>query len=456
MKRPLLLKSLLLGLLFILFLMPLGMLKDLAWERKARGDAVVAGVAASSYRSQSVSGPLLVLPYRRTVRWMEVTVTDGKRAENPRVRVDEWHVLVPPDTLDIKADFGVETRARQLYAVHLLHAVTAMSGNFTVPPRAQLEQGAAAGEQVSYQWLPPFLVVGVADARGIGALEGSFGKDTLVFAPETRLAMLGDGVHAPLDIALGDTAFELPYRLVLDVSGTGSLSFLPVGQGTVVNMSGDWPHPSFFGNQLPLAHTETDSAFNATWKTTHFASGVTADSLNACDGDDKCRLVESRAFGVRLVDPVDRYLMTDRTVKYASLFLLLTFGACFLVEVLKRVRVHPVQYLLVGAAQALFFLLVLALAEHIPFALAYLCAAIAIVGLLGYYASAVLGGAPRGAGFAGVIALLYGALFGILQSEDTALLMGSLGLLLALAAVMALTRRVDWYRFGENGVTTVS
>lgn len=449
MKKPLLIKSLLLGFLFFLFLVPLGMLKDLALERKARGDEVVAGIAESTFRSQSVAGPLLVLPYRQTVRWTDIKVIDNQRTEQPMVRVRQGHLLVPPETLHVKAGFGVETRARQLYEAHLLHADTIMTGSFRVPPRAQLEQQGNAQELVTYEWLQPWLVVGVADARGIGALQGSLGAAALEFSPGSRLVMIDSGVHAPLDIALADRAFELPYRLEMAVSGTDSLAFLPVGQSTTVDMQGEWPHPSFFGNQLPTAHAETDKTFTASWKTTHIASGITADTLNACEVDEKCALGKTNAFGVRLVDPVDRYLMTDRTVKYASLFLLLTFGACFLVEVIKAVRVHPVQYLLVGAAQAMFFLLVLALAEHVSFALAYLCAAVCIVLLLGYYASAVLGGWKRGTGFAGVVALLYGMLFGILQSEDTALLMGALGLLLALATVMALTRRVDWYGFGS-------
>lgn len=455
MKRPLLTRILALGLLFLLFLVPLGMVSGLVYERQQRGEAVASEIADSTFREQVVSGPFLVLPYRRTVQWVEVTVADGKRSEQWKSRTTSARVYLPPDVLDVQGSFRVETRKRQLYATQLLHADAALKGTFTIPARAALERGAATKDEiVSYEWQQPYLVVGVADARGIRNVAGTIGRSELEFRPGAAMPWLAGGVHAYVGARVGSDAAVLPYELDLAVSGTSSLGWLPTGNRTEVRLSGEWPHPSFFGQQLPVSHAETNDRFNAFWQTTHFASGITREAIDACSAEETCAPIESRAFGVRLVDPVDRYLLSERTLKYAQLFLLLTFGACFFTEVLKRVRVHPVQYALVGAAQALFFLLTLSLAEHIDFRIGYLVAAAATTGLLTYYGSAVLGGWRRGLGFGGVVALLYGLLFGILQSEDYALLMGALGLLAALTVVMVLTRRIDWYRLGETAGET--
>lgn len=452
MKRPLFVRLLTLGLLFLLLLVPLGMVSSLVTERQLRGEAVANEIAESTFREQTVSGPVLVLPYRRTVKWVEVNVIDGRRTEEWRSRTTQANVYLPPDVLDVQGTFRVETRKRQLYAAHLLHADAGLQGTFTVPARAVLERRAAGeDEQISYEWLPPYLALGVADVRGIRNVAGTLGRSTLAFLPGVTTPWLAGGVHARVDVKAGEEAIVLPYALELAVSGTGSLSWLPLGNRTEVRLAGDWPHPSFFGRQLPVSHAETRDGFNAFWQTTHFASGITRETLDACQEGKECPVVDGNSFGVRLVDPVDRYLLSERTLKYARLFLLLTFGVCFFTEVLKQVRVHPVQYAMVGAAQAVFFLLTLSLSEHVDFRLGYLIAALATTGLLAHYGSAVLGGWRRGMNFGGLVALLYALLFGILQSEDYALLMGALALLAALAAAMMLTRRVDWYRLGETG-----
>ncbi|MCY1374138.1 Inner membrane protein CreD [compost metagenome] len=167
-------------------------------------------------------------------------------------------------------------------------------------------------------------------------------------------------------------------------------------------------------------------------------------------GEGQCDEFNSRAFGVSFVDPVDQYLKTDRAIKYALLFVALTFAGFFLMEVLKRLAVHPVQYGLVGLALAFFYLLLLSLSEHLPFSLAYAIAASACVALVGFYVSHVLRGWVRGGGFTLGLAALYGMLYGLLRAEDYALLMGSLLVFGLLACVMVLTRKLDWYGVGRG------
>ena len=211
------------------------------------------------------------------------------------------------------------------------------------------------------------------------------------------------------------------------------MGFVPLGEATTTELRGNWPHPSFGGAFLPRTREISKDGFVARWSTTGLAS-------NAAQIDGKAKVFE-----VRLIDPVDVYRQALRAVKYGVLFVVLTFAAFFMFENLKSLPIHPVQYALVGLAQAVFFLLLTSLSEHINFVMAYLVAAIASITLIGIYLAAILRGWRRGFGFGFALATLYASLFGILRSEESALLLGSLLLFFALAGVMLGTRRIEWY-----------
>ena len=212
-------------------------------------------------------------------------------------------------------------------------------------------------------------------------------------------------------------------------------------------MRSDWPHPSFQGGFLPDAPEIGESGFAAGWTISRFA-GAGSDALRACLARQEHCAALGQSFGFRLVEPVDRYLMTDRALKYALLFLGLVFGAVFFIEISSVLRVHPMQYTMVGLALAIFYLLLLALAEHIGFAPAYLIAATACCALVVAYLAPALQTRTRQATLAGLLVLLYALLYGILRSEDLALLLGSIVLFALLAAVMLATRRLDWSKVG--------
>ncbi len=216
--------------------------------------------------------------------------------------------------------------------------------------------------------------------------------------------------------------------------------------------SSDWPHPSFVGQFLPRGREITAAGFSADWRTSFFATNL-EEALQRCPPQadpaiPDCADFTGRHFGVSFIDPVDQYLRTERAVKYGFLFILLTFAGFFLLEVLRRFSVHPVQYGLVGLALAMFFLLLLSLSEHIGFAAAYAVSAVACVGLITFYVTQVLGSRVHGAGFGASLAALYGLLYAILGSEDYALLTGSVLVFTLLAIVMVLTRHVNWSRAG--------
>ncbi|GAA5785356.1 cell envelope integrity protein CreD [Chitiniphilus shinanonensis] len=447
MNRSLAWKLAALAFLVVVLLIPLSMVRGLVEERQQRAQQVEQEMAAYSARPQTLVGPLVVLPYRKTVWTLSEKQQDGHTVKEWRAAsADESVVVLQPERLTLKAGLDSETLRRGIYESRLYHADARLSGGFRIPARAELEAPAGRGERVEYEWGRPFLTLGVSDARGIGALAGQLDEAPLQFLPGAGVNWLSAGLHAPLDLAVGGDARTSTFALQLKLAGTGELAVAPVGKAVNVTLSGNWPHPSFDGRFAPVRRQVTGQGFAAEWETSYWASGFTDEAVAACvKRGAECGLFGGEQLGLRLIDPVNRYLLAERTVKYAELFLLLIFGAVLVVEVVKRVAVHPVQYGLVGIALALFFLLTLSLAEHIAFAAAYWIAAGASTALLGFYGSHVLGGWRRGAGFAGLLAGLYGLLFGILQSEDMALLMGSLALFALLAVVMVLTRGVDWY-----------
>jgi inner membrane protein len=287
----------------------------------------------------------------------------------------------------------------------------------------------------------PYLSFSIAAVRWLDGTP-SLKVDGAALAPHQGNGGLraGRGLHAPLAAAAASGK-----RLALDVdfaanlAGTETLAIAPLGDSNRVVLASAWPHPQFAGRFLPHTRRIDAQGFRAEWNISSLASAAQAQYLqNAEDG-----AIETLQLG--LVEPVNIYTQADRASKYGILFVLLTFVACFMFELLKRIAIHPIQYGLVGLALAIFFLLLLSLSEHMRFLYAYLLAASACIGLLGTYLSAVLRSHARGWGFAGGLTLLYGALYGLLVSEDNALVLGSLMLFAILATLMLATRRIDWY-----------
>lgn len=233
----------------------------------------------------------------------------------------------------------------------------------------------------------------------------------------------------------------------LELTGSGGLRFVPNGRSTTVSLSSDWPDPSFRGAWLPTSRAVESSGFSAEWIIPFLGRDYPQQWTSADEPYD--RIVAS-GFGVDLYTPVDHYRMAERSTKYAPLFLVFTFGIFWLFDVLVGVRVHPVQYLLAGAAMCMFYLLELSLSEHIGFLAAYATASGAVTVLVASYARAVLQSTLRGVGMGGAMGLLYAYLLSLLSLERYALLVGSVGLFMALGAVMYLTRWIDWDHVGGD------
>jgi inner membrane protein len=238
---------------------------------------------------------------------------------------------------------------------------------------------------------------------------------------------------------------SVAFEAKLPLKGLQRIDFVPTGRESVVVLKSTWPHPSFYGRYLPR-HETGENGFSAEWRTSYFATNL--NQLYAQCGR-ACAAFDAVAHGVELFRPVDVYQQLERSTKYGFLFIGLTFLVFFLFEVLRRLPIHPVQYGLVGFALATFFLLLLSLAEHIAFGLAYAVASLASIALIAVYVSSVLRSLVRGAVLGAMLTGLYAMLYLLLQSEDQALLFGSVGIFAVLATVMLATRHVDWYALSE-------
>ena len=428
--------------LTVLLLLPMERIRGLIRERQALRDQVVEEVARSDAYAQTLAGPLLIVPFTRTLREQEPG-RDGQLVTVTREVSGELRLL--PATLDVDGALATEERQRGIYRARVYRADTRLQGAIDIPVDYGITEDAA-----SYRFGTPHLALGISDIRGIGnALVLRADGMEVPFEPGTGTTLLASGVQAPLPALAGNALRRIDFEIALALTGTGDFRLAPLGRETQVRLTSDWPHPGFVGEFLPRERAIGSDGFTAQWQTSFFSTNMQELLARCQDGTpDACRDFHARTFGVSFVDPVDQYLKSERAAKYAFLFIGLTFAGFFLTEVLRRISVHPVQYGLVGLALAMFFLLLLSFSEHIGFGAAYAVSAAACVGLITFYVTHVLGSRPQGLGFGVALASLYGLLYGILSSEDYALLMGSLLVFGLLAVVMVLTRRVSWNNMG--------
>ena len=422
--------------LILAVLIPITLIRGVVQDRQRYQAEAVREVESSTAGPQLLQGPILVVPY--TDRRTEVrTDLQGVRHEDERVEHGEW--LYFPRDLDVRGTMAPTPRRLGLYEVRLYEVATVVRGTFKVeiPAPSEPAERRTIGESR--------LGIGIRDVRGlVGAPVLKANGRPLPLSQGFGFRSRS-GLHATLPApGVGDT-LDVDVLFEATLQGTESLSIVPLAGRTTVQVGSPWPHPQFSGNFLPRTRSIGKSGFQARWEVTSLATDAQAQFAAVEPNPDDA----IDTISVALVDPVNLYSMVDRATKYALLFVLLTFVAFFMFEFLKALRIHPIQYGLVGLAIAIFFLLLLALSEHVAFGVAYVAAAIACVSLIGHYLASVLGGWRRGLGFASMLGALYAALYALLISEDNAMLLGAGLLFVVLAAVMVLTRKVDWYR-GET------
>jgi inner membrane protein len=446
MQRAMLLKLSTVLALCLLALIPLAMVRGIVAERQSLRDGVIRAFEAETVGPQILRGPVLVIPYRKTVtETSEERGSSGAGAvEIKRKSTVSGRLFFLPETVEIDGSADVQERRRGIYKAQAYTADWRIKGRFDLPAHFGV-----GPDHAQYIWGTPELGFGIGDPRGIGSrISMSLNGRPGALEAGTSVPGLGRGVHVTVDTDRAQNGMAQPFEFEfgLNLTGLNRVQFLPTGRTAIVKFASPWPHPSFFGPLL-AQHEIDASGFRAIWKTSFLATNLHNEYAQCFEGKS-CDGFEAAAFGVSLVEPADLYQQLERSVKYGLLFVGLTFAAFFLFDVLRQCPIHPVQYGLVGGALVIFYLLVTSLSEHIAFGHGFLIAAAACVSLIGYYVSHVLGSRLRGLAIGTMLAALYGVLYVILRSEDRALLMGSVLLFALIAAIMIGTRKVDWYRLG--------
>ncbi|MEZ5578215.1 MAG: cell envelope integrity protein CreD [Candidatus Competibacteraceae bacterium] len=440
MRNPLFVKMVLVFLVTVVLATGLSQIDYLVRERTQRRDQVVAGIAAATARDQTLVGPLLVIPYTRIVKTQKPSEKDDNKMIEVEKRYADWLYLLPAE-LDVQANLNTEQIRRGLYHAVVFSGAVSLKGRF-VADGALLKPG--PNEQIAFG--DPRLIVGIGDPRGIlRAPALAWAGQRLEFLPGTAEEKMPNGIQAHIGGLNPQEPWSAEFELTFDLRGTQSFDVAPVGDTTRIGVRGNWPHPSFYGQFLPESRQVSDAGFSAAWSTTRLATNMLHQLFEHLRNNRPLDTL----IGVRFVDPTDSYTQTDRAIKYGLLFIGLTFAAFFLFEILKRLAIHPFQYGLAGTALVLFYLLLLSLSEHVGFGIAYAIATAGCVALLAYYLSYVLDSLGWGLGFGALIGAVFGILYVLISLEDLALLAGSVTLFGALALVMTLTRKVDWYQLGE-------
>lgn len=411
------------GFIMLLLMIPNAMVQDLIYERAGLQNSVVQEVGAKWGKAQILIGPILAIPFRE-----ELKKSDGKIVEIIKT------AYFLPENLKIEGTLIPEIRKRSLYKVNLYKADLILSGNFS---ELGLDFLALRPEQ--FQWEKAKIILGIPDMGGIeDNIFLKWGEKDLRMQPGiAQSKVLNSGVSVPVDL-MGNEK-NIPFNVNLKLRGSETIHFAPIGKETIANINSSWPTPSFEGNFLPKNRDISEQGFTAEWKVLDFNRNYPQQWI----GNEN--QLAHNTFGLKLFDSVDEYTKNTRSAKYAFLLISLSFMVFFFFEIINGLNIHSIQYIFIGLAISIFYILLLSLSEHIGFNGAYWISTLAILGLITAYSSAILKDKKRTAILAGIIGALYTFIFIILQLEDYALLAGSIGLFLVLAVAMLLSRKIDWY-----------
>lgn len=410
----------------VLLSLPLMMVRELINERADYRSEVVDAIEQSTSGSQKLAGPLIAIPITETLTRME----NQKEVNYQRNWVYYWL----PESLAVTGKQTVESRRVGIYSGQVWHNALQIKASFD-PLRL------AALRKTNIVLGQPRLVVSVGDPRGIGAIHApEVNGNVLSVEPGLGISGDGAGIHMPMP-ALAEDNKPLEIAFSLDLNGTGEFSLVPLGRNSELQLTSNWPHPGFLGSFLPTQREVSAAGYRAHWQSSWFAN----DMGSYFKDDMEIPWSRLPAFSADVMSLADQYQLTDRATKYAILLIGLTFMAFFVFESLTRRPLHPMQYLLVGLSLVLFYLVLLALSEHIGFTAAWLAASLSGAVMNGIYLQAVLRGWRNSLLFVAALLLLDGVMWFLLHSEDSALLLGTGVLALALSVLMFLTRRVDWY-----------
>ena len=454
-RNSVMLKLLIVGFMILLFMIPKFLITDLIRERSNLRDRATAEVSQKWGGNQTIGGPVISVPYRQEIRNFNA---DGDYTGST---YNKGYAHFLPDAVDIQGELIPSERYRGIYVVVLYNTLLKVKGNF----------GTFNTDNLSISdrdilWDKALFTVGISDMKGVQeAIELSFADSTYQLGPGTVTNdIFASGASVPIKI--DPKSKKIDFDFEINLNGSTDLYFTPFGKVNTVALNSTWANPSFDGSFLPDNREVSPEGFSANWKvlqlnrnyqqsgTGNYIRQNRVDKVRPYYDEIKSYSIASQdinyretsnAFGVKLMLPVDEYQKTYRSANYAAIFIIITFLTFFFIEVLNRKRLHPIQYLLVGTAVILFYVLLLSLSEHLTFNIAYFISCAVILALITGYCSFILDNRKLTLLMFGVLTILYLFFYSLLQLQDYALLMGSFGLLAILGTVMYLTRNVDWY-----------
>lgn len=422
-----------LGLIFILLLvllLPTVWVKSLITERESIQQQAIREVGSKWGSGQTITGPFISIPYDRYLKTFSKKDSIYKLTKHK-----EWlHFL--PEKLNVKGTIKPEKRYRGIYEIVVYESMLKLEGNFTnISPK---------GFDINPKDIhfdKAMLNVGISDLKGIEKqMQLKWDGQAISFnSGTTTNHIASSGVNATVPVKQSENLTNYKFDIEIELKGSQYLYFTPLGKNTDINLSSPWQTPSFTGTYLPDEREVSEAGFSAHWNILHLNRNYPQQWTNS-DYD-----IRRSSFGTDLLLPVDNYKKSDRVIKYALLFLVLTFLTFFFVEIMQKVFIHPIQYLLVGVALIVFYTLLLSFSEHIVFNLAYIVASLLTLLLISLYITAILKSRQIGGLILGILSILYTFIFVIIQLEDYALLIGSVGMFLILAIVMYFSRKIDWY-----------
>lgn len=448
LKRSITVKLGSIGFLLLILLIPSSWIQDLMQERQQRASTVVSEVADKWSGSQTLSGPMLVIPYKDYEK-----VYNGKDIVEVKEVIKKAFFL--PENLTIKGAVKPQILHRGIFDVAVYESSLTFDAQFNFP---DVKSMGLNDENIL--WKESYLVLAITDLRGINDNPlWKYGAQTLLAEPTNNLGVAfremknsaeeyeassnpyelnTTGIMAKLKWT-SQADFNMNTSLEITIKGSNALSFSPTGKTTSVSVSGPWTNPSFDGAFLPDEREINEQGFNASWKVLHFNRPF------AQQWKDNEQSLSGSEFGVRLLIPVDQYQKSIRSSKYSVLLILFTFVALFLIEIIQKVRIHPFQYILIGASLIIYYILLLSLSEHIGYNFSYWLATLATVAVVTAYSTSFLNNKSVVGLFSFLLVMFYSFIFVIILQQDYSLLFGSIGLFILVGMLMYFSRKVNWY-----------
>ena len=417
-----------------LLLIPTSMIKSLIRERENTQQRAIYEISSKWGEEQTLTGPFITIPYNRYIKRFF-----KKDSIEKIIKIKEYiHFL--PSELIVNGEIKPEQRYRGIYEIVVYNSTLNISGTFNKLTFSDFDIPLK-----NIQFDKATLSLGISDLHGIEKqVSVDWNNKLFSFNPGTITNnLIKSGINTNITINSSNKS-SYQFSLNLDLKGSQKLYFVPVGEVSDVTIKSEWNNPSFNGAFLPDSRTIKTTGFNANWNILHLNRNFPQKWIGRINNINKS------AFGINLLLPVDNYQKSMRSIKYALLFIVFTFIVFFFVEILRKVFIHPVQYILVGIALVVFYTLLLSISEHLNYNLAFITSAILTLLLIIGYVKAILKSNQLTLLIGGILTVLYAFIFVIIQLQDYALLIGSIGIFIILGLVMYFSRKIDWYNLSMN------